>query len=200
MSFIFQNKKLIEDLEKVAIIKTIPKESEILYEGQVLEFLPIIISGVIKVFINHKDKELLLYYINANESCIMTFMSLQREESSQITAITQEDSKIALISKDYVFKLYKEYSEFRDLFNTLFSTRYLDMIDTLKQSLFEKLDKRILDHLKKRSQIIGSKEIKITHQELANELGSAREVVSRILKKLEADNLIIHEKNKIILT
>lgn len=196
----FKNHSLINDLQRVAFFKRFSKNSEILYEGSEVNLVPIVISGSLKVTVNYKDKELLLYYVNPKESCIMTYLSVIRGEDSKINAFAENDSKILFIPADDLIKLLKEYFELQILFYELFNLRYTDMIDTLKQALFEKLDKRIIDYLHKKSKVVSSNILKITHQEIAIDLGTAREVVSRVLKKLESENLITQEKNKIILS
>lgn len=196
----FENKSLISDLRRVAITKDFSKNSEILYEGSEVNVVPVVLSGTLKVTVNYKDKELLLYYVNPSESCIMTYLSVLKGEESRINAIAEKDSKVLFIPASDLKKLLVEYFELQNLFYDLFNSRYVDMIDTLKQALFEKLDKRILDYLNKKSKVVGSNSIEVTHQEIAIDLGTAREVVSRVLKRLESENLLSQEKNKIILS
>jgi CRP/FNR family transcriptional regulator len=75
--------------------------------------------------------------------------------------------------------------------------RYGEMLDTINHVLFDKLDKRLLDHLTKKSQLTGKNPIKISHRQIANELGTAREVISRTMKKLESEGLVIQHSHEI---
>jgi CRP/FNR family transcriptional regulator len=81
------------------------------------------------------------------------------------------------------------------LFYNQFDQRYTDMLDTIQQLLYNKLDKRILDYLKEKVRLTGKNPLPMSHREIAADLGTAREVVSRLLKKFEKDNKILQHKN-----
>jgi CRP/FNR family transcriptional regulator len=83
-----------------------------------------------------------------------------------------------------------KYPDINSLFFQLYNVRYLDLLNTLNHVIFDKLDSRILEYLKQRSEVVNSKKIKISHRQIAQDLGTAREVVSRLLKKMEADKSI----------
>ncbi len=188
---------LRKELEAHAILKEVPQGTEILREGQYVKVIPIVLEGLIKVFSRHEEKELLLYYIKPQESCIMSFAAGMKNEPSKIFAMAEEDTSALLLPTDKVAQWVREYPEVNQLFFQQYNLRYSDLLTTIHQLLFERLDKRLLDYLANKSQLTGRNPIKISHRQIAGELGTAREVISRIMKKLENDGKIRQEANTI---
>lgn len=168
----------------------IPKHSEIIREGQYINSVPIVTKGLVKVFTRYEEKELLLYYIQPGESCIMTFDAYLNQSPSSIYALTEENSTIFLIPGNKLNKWLKEFPELNRLFYSQYNLRYKEMIDMILKLMFEKLDVRIYDYLQTKSDIKNQNPLKISHRDIATDLGTAREVVTRILKKLELENKI----------
>ena len=188
---------LLDEMLNVGSIQEIPKNTEILREGQYIKVIPLVIDGAIKVFSQYEDKELLLYYIQTKESCVMSFSSGLKNEPSKGNAITEEDTVALLLPIDNVIELSKTHTAINLLFHQLYNQRYSDLIDTINHLLFDKLDKRVLDYLTNKSEVINTRNITITHRQIASELGTAREVVSRVVKKLEKENLVKQHSNSI---
>ncbi len=166
-------------------------------EGQYIKVIPILTKGLIKVFSRHEDKELLLYYIQPGESCIMTFDASLNNAPSRVYASAEEDSSVLLMPADKVFIWMKEYPEMNYLFFRQYNIRYVELIEMINQILFDKMDKRLYDYLKSKSAIKNQNPLKISHRQIANDLGTAREVVTRILKKLESENLVTQDAGSI---
>ena len=183
-------KRMLKEMLSTGMIKEVPGGTEVIRYGQYLKMLPVVLDGVVKVYSQYEDKEFLLYYIQANESCIMSLSAVINETPSRIFALTGTDSVIMMFPSKIVKKWIKNYGAFNSLFYNLYDNRYNDLIETLNQVLFEKLDTRLLSYLKEKSDVSGLKEIKVTHKQIAEELGTAREVVSRIMKKLETNRQI----------
>jgi len=185
------SKPLINELNTVSQQITIDKGTELLRDGQYVKVVPIVLKGSIKVYIKNDDKELLLYYIKPNESCIMSFSACLENAPSKVYAITEEETELLAIPISEIDSILKNYPEFNRLFYSLYNERYLDLIKTINSVLFTKLDSRILSYLKEKSSIQNSKQIKVTHKQIALDLGSSREVISRTIKKLEIDGHVI---------
>lgn len=146
---------------------------------------------MVKVYSQYDDKELLLYYIKPKQSCIISFAAATYNQPSKIFAITEEESKILLLPTNKVGEWTSRFPRFSQLFFDLYNQRYLDLLDTINQLVFQALDQRILSYLIEKSKLLDSDIIKITHRLIANDLGTAREVVSRVVKKLEKEQKII---------
>ncbi len=184
------NPELVDLLLSKSTTKKIPKGTQILAEQQDVSVLPIVIDGLVKVYSNFHDKELLLYYIEPCQSCVMSFYAALKNTPSKVYAETEEDSEIILIPVHYLPAWLKQYPDFNELFYNQFSLRYSELLDTIGHLLLDKMDKRLYDHLKKKVDLTNKASIKITHNQLANELGTAREVISRVMKKLENDGKV----------
>ncbi len=182
--------ELLKEIEENGQFMDVPQGAEILKEGQYVKVIPIVSTGLIKVFTRHDDRELLLYYIEPGESCIMSFAASLRNEPSKIFAVTEEDSRALLLPVELVNRLTGEYPDINRLFFNLFNTRYKDLLETINEVLFDRMDKRLYDYLVEKCRIKDTNIISISHKRIANELGTVREVVSRVLKKLENEKKI----------
>ena len=186
----FLGPQLLDKIIEASVIKDIPKGTEILKEEQYVKALPIVLNGLVKVYSRFDEKELLLYYIEPSQSCVMTFYAAMKNTLSKVYAKTEEDSKILLIPVQKLPKWLKEYPRFNELFYDQFNLRYSELLDTIGHLLLDNMDKRIFIHLKKKMLLSKSSKIKMSHSQIANELGTAREVVTRVLKKLESDGKV----------
>ncbi len=186
----FLTPELLQQVIESSTIKEVPKGTEILREDQYVKELPIVIEGLVKVYSRFDEKELLLYYIEPAQSCIMTFYAALKNTASKVYATTEENSKILLIPVRYLPNWLKDYPDFNELFYNQFNLRYTELLDTIGHLLLDKMDKRLYDHLKKKSILMNEDFIKMSHNQIANELGTAREVVTRVLKKLEIEGKI----------
>lgn len=188
LSFLGQD--LVSEILSVSKIMDFPKETEILREGQYVKVIPIVIEGLIKVFSSFDEKELLLYYIKPNESCIMSFAASINNEPSKVYAVTEEYTRALLLPVDKVPYWVKQFPSINDLFYQQYNLRYSELLDTINHVLFNKLDKRLYDYLQKKVRLTKQNPIKISHRQIAGELGTAREVVSRVMKKLENEGKV----------
>ena len=195
----FLKPKLVDSILKESSIKEIPKGTEILREQQYVKVLPIVLEGLVKVYSKFDEKELLLYYIEPSQSCVMSFYAALKNTPSQVFAQTEENSRIILIPVQYLPIWLKEYPEFNELFFNQYNLRYSELLNTISHLLLDKMDKRLYDHLKRKAELIGNTSIRMSHSQLANELGTAREVISRVMKKLENEGKVEQHSGKIVI-
>jgi len=195
--FRYLGQDLIDEMLAVSVIKEFPKNTELIKEGQYVKVVPLILKGLVKVFTRQEDKELLLYYIQSDESCIMSFSACLKRGKSKIYAVTEEDSIIILVPSDKIAQWVIDYPTINQLFYQQFDLRYSELISTINHLLFDKLDKRLLDYLIDKTSLTGKNPIKISHKEIANDLGTAREVISRLIKKLENQQKLKQHYNSI---
>jgi CRP/FNR family transcriptional regulator len=186
----FLGPELMDEILRFGIIKEIPSDTEILSEGQYVRVIPIVIDGLIKVYSRYEDKELLLYYIEPFQSCIMSFAASLRNEPSRIYAKTEEGTRSLLLPVDKVSAWIKQFPGMNTLFYQQYNLRYSDLLDTIGHLIYHTMDQRILDYLAEKSRVKELKILNITHKQIASELGTAREVITRLLKKLEKEGRI----------
>lgn len=189
--------QISERIKELSIAKEIPAGTEILQLGQYVNVIPIVEKGLVKVFTHHEDKELLLYYIQPVESCVMSFSAALKGQKSKVNAITEVDSKLLILPVDQLKILLAEFPKLNDRFYEHYNQRYAELIDTIHQLIFTHLDQRIFDFLKERASLTEQNPLKISHKEIASNLGSAREVVSRLVKKLELEGKLRQLKDGI---
>lgn len=162
--------------------------------------IPIVLSGSIRVIrTDDEGNEILLYYIKPGESCIMSFLAGIHNDTSKIKAIVEEDVELLLIPVHKASEWIKEFPEWTDFIFSLYQKRFEELLEVVNALAFQKLDARLLHLLGQKSTLFNSKEISITHLQLAEELGVSREAVSRVLKQMENEKLIILSRNKITL-
>lgn len=172
----------------------------ILRENSYIKSIPIVISGSVGVIRTEEDgREIMLYYIKAGESCIMSFLGGMHDEISKVKAVAEDNASILFIPVDKINSLIREFPEWLDYIFRLYHKRFEELLQVVNAVAFKKMDERILDSIKKKSQVQQSNIITITHEQLANELGTSRVVVSRLLKQLEEMNVIELGRNKITL-
>ncbi|MCB9284664.1 MAG: Crp/Fnr family transcriptional regulator [Lewinellaceae bacterium] len=156
-------------------------------EGQYIKVVPLVLSGLIKVVSSFEERELLLYYIEPAQSCIMSFVAIMENAPSQIHAHTEATTTALLLPADAVREWVRKYPSFNELFFHQFRLRYNDLLDTIRQLLFGKLDQRLLQYLQEKSRLQDNVALDLRHWQIAADLGSSREVITRLLKKLEKD-------------
>ena len=192
--------ELVKKLCQNGIMKKYKEGDIILDENSSIRSIPIVMKGMMKVIRTEEDgREILLYYIQSGESCIMSFLGGMHNEKSIVKAEVEEDTEILFLPIDKVSLFIKEYPEWLDYIFRLYHKRFEELLDIINAIAFKKVDERLLNLLYKKSEILNSKTIIITHEQLANELGTARVVVSRLLKQLEDSQKLKLGRNKIIL-
>lgn len=177
--------ELKDEIRKVAVYQNFPTGTELVRDGQYVKFVPIVVQGLVKVYTHTDEKELLLYYIQPDQSCIMSFSSCINNHGSRIFAITEEESLVLLLPSEHLLRWVKAYPEINLLFYQQYDMRYTELIHNIQDLLYHKLDRRLLDYLEEKVRVSGKNPVKIAHREIANDLGTAREVISRLVKKFE---------------
>ncbi len=192
--------ELIEKLYAHSIQKNYAAGTVILNENAYIRSIPIVAKGMMKVIRTEEDgREILLYYIKAGESCIMSFLGGLHKETSKVKAEVEEDAELLFLPIDKVSLFIKEYPQWLDYIFRLYHKRFEELLEIVNAIAFKKVDERLLNLLYKKREVTGNTTISITHEQLANELGTARVVVSRLLKQLEENGVVQLGRNKITL-
>lgn len=192
--------ELVSKIYQYGIAKQYPAGSVILNENAHIRSIPIVTNGILKVIKTEEDgREILLYYIKSGESCIMSFLGGLHHETSKVRAEVEEDAEIIFLPIEKVSLFIKEYPQWLDYIFRQYHKRFEELLEVINDIAFKKVDERLLSLLKIKAELMQSKEIQITHEQLANELGTARVVVSRLLKQLEENDQVQLGRNKITL-
>lgn len=193
--------ELLEKLYQYSIQKEYSAGSVILNENAYIRAIPIVIRGTLKVIRTEEDgREILLYYIKAGESCIMSFLGGLHNEKSKVRAEVEEDAEILFLPMEKVSLFIREYPQWLDYIFRLYHKRFEELLEIINAIAFKKVDERLLALLYKKRDLTGNNSLNITHEQLANELGTARVVVSRLLKQLEENGTVQLGRNKITIS
>ncbi|WP_299184124.1 Crp/Fnr family transcriptional regulator [uncultured Chryseobacterium sp.] len=181
-------------------LKLFPAGTVILDINSYINYVPLVISGNIKVIRTEEDgREILLYYLTPGESCISSILSGLTQDTSKVKVVVEEDAEILMISLKQAKEWLRKYPEWTDFIFSLYQRRFQDLLEVVNSVAFQKVDARILHLLSQKSQLYKTKELNVTHQQLADELGITREATSRVLKRMEIDGKIRLSRNKITL-
>jgi CRP/FNR family transcriptional regulator len=192
--------QMISKILELSVHKTFEEGDVILQENAHIRSIPIVTSGSIRVMRSEGDeKEILLYYIKAGESCIMSFLGGLHNDTSKVRAVAEETTDILFVPVSKVKELIREYPEWLDYIFRLYHQRFEELLEVVNAVAFKKMDERLLLFLEKKADITQSNTLSVTHEQLANELGTARVVVSRLLKQMEVEGLVQLGRNKITL-
>lgn len=189
-----------QQLKEYGVSKIFSEGDVIQQENAYIKVIPIVIRGSIKVMRTDEDgREILLYYIKAGESCIMSFLGGIHHDTSKVKAVAEEEVEVLFIPVDKVILLIKEYPEWLDYIFRLYHKRFEELLEVVNAVAFKKMDDRLLTFIKNKCDLTQSSTLYVTHEQISNELGTARVVVSRLLKQLEFQGLVTLGRNKITL-
>jgi len=192
--------EILSKISSYGITKTFREGEIILNENAHIKSLPIVLKGSVKVMRMDEDgREILLYYIRSGESCIMSFLGGMHNDTSKVKAVADETTDVIFIPITRVTELVKEYPEWLDYIFRLYHKRFEELLEVVNAVAFKKMDERLLDYIRKKCELTKSRTLYVTHEQLANELGTARVVVSRLLKQLENERVVSLGRNKITL-
>jgi len=192
--------KMLTKLFEYGQQKSFKEGDIILNENAYIKSVPIVISGSMRVMRTDDDgRELLLYYIKSGESCIMSFLGGLHDDTSKVKAIAEEAAEVLFVPVDKVREMIKEFPEWTEYIFKLYHKKFEELLDVVNAVAFKKMDERLLNFLKKKCEISDKRTIHINHEQIAQELGSARVVISRLLKQMEDLNLIELGRNNITL-
>ena len=189
---------LLAELEKKSMIMQVKAGEIMLNPGQTIRAVPLVLSGIFKVSrINEEGQELLLYYVKEGESCAMTFTCCMMAHASVIRGSAEEDSELLCIPVDLMDEWMVKYHTWKRYVMTTILNRFTEVLRSIDEVAFKKLDDRLVNYLKEKSKATGSPLINLSHQQIADELGTNRVVISRLLKRLELDKKLLLYRNQI---
>jgi len=185
---------LLDELNELEVLEIQPG-TVVLKEHEYIKVIPLVLEGSIKLRkLDPTGREIIFYHIEPGESCILSINSCLSNKESQAEAIIEENTRIIAVEADRIRGWMDKYSTWRNFVVKLHYKRMAELMTLVDQVLFKSVDTRLIRHLKDNAK---NNELKITHQQLAGELGTAREVISRLLKQMEKEGMISMERAKI---
>lgn len=189
---------LLAELEAKSMLMKVSGGETIMRIGSPVRAVPLVISGIVKVSrVNDEGQEILLYYVRRGETCAMSFTCWMTSQVSSIEGVAEEDSVLLAIPGKVVDEWLLKYPTWKKIVMTTILDGFTVVIKSIDDIAFKKMDDRLIIYLKEKSKATGSSLINLTHQQIGDELGTNRVVVSRLLKKLENDNRLLLYRNQI---
>ncbi len=190
------NAQLVTDFKQAAFFARIPAGKDVFVEGDNVDAIALLMSGVVRVYkIGETGREITLYRFGHGESCILTANAILSHQSFNAIATVEQDAEAIMIPADRFREWVMRYDLWRDFVFALLSHRLSLVMEIVEEVAFRRMDVRVaawlLEHSKRQNRIA------VTHQEIAAELGSSREVISRILENLAKQEFIRMERNAI---
>ncbi|UZD23252.1 Crp/Fnr family transcriptional regulator [Algoriphagus halophytocola] len=194
----FTDPKLLEGILEKGQILHLEAGKVLMEPGQFVKMVPIVLEGSIKILRMDEDgKELFLYYLDAGETCALSLTCCSASKPSEIKAIVEEETTLVGIPIATHEQWSNEFKQWKDFVSNTYQSRFQEMLVALDAVAFKRMDERLMRYIVTKMKQYKTNELHTTHQEIANELGTSREVISRLLKQLEKKKWIELGRNVI---
>jgi len=193
-------RNLQEEIVNVGKLMSFQPGDIVIDSGSYVRLVPLVVRGSIKVVREEADgREIFLYYLQPGETCSMSFTCCMMNKKSEIRTVAEDETQIIAIPVRYVDEWMTKYQSWKNFVMRSYDRRMNEMIRTIDDIAFKKMDERLLVYLEKKAEATQSKVINATHQEIAYDLNASREAVSRLLKQLENEGMLKLGRNKIVI-
>lgn len=177
---------LLNDILKHGVIKEVEAGTILLKPGQTIRSTMLVMDGIVKLYREDEEgKEFFVYHLNAGQACSLSMVCATRHETSEVLAKAYTDAAVLSIPLSFMDEWMKKYPSWYRYVITQYRERFEELLKTVDAIAFTNMDERLASYLQKQADTLGP-QIKMTHQEIATDLNSSREVISRLLKKMEA--------------
>ena len=198
-------KQLFPDLEESlynemlehGTIKEVKAGETLLKVGQTIRSTMLLLNGLVKLYREDDEgKEFFIYQLDAGQACSLSMVCAAKHKTSEVLAKALTDATVLSIPLEFMDQWMSKYKSWYQFVITSYRNRFEELLKTIDAIAFTGMDERLAYYLEKQVEKLGNN-LKITHQEIANDLNSSREVISRLLKKMEAKGWLIIDRNSI---
>jgi CRP/FNR family transcriptional regulator len=194
----FTDPKLLQEILDKGQIMHLHPGKVLMEPGQFVKMVPIVLEGSIKILrMDEEGKELFLYYLDGGETCALSLTCCTASKPSEIKAIIEEETTLIGIPVSVHEQWTEEFRQWKDFVANTYQSRFQEMLVALDAVAFKRMDERLMRYIVTKMKQHKANELHTTHQEIANELGTSREVISRLLKQLEKKKWIELGRNVI---
>ncbi|MFN4286574.1 MAG: Crp/Fnr family transcriptional regulator [Lacibacter sp.] len=190
--------ELVEEIENTSEFRTFGPNEILMRRGQYIRSTLLVLSGLIKVYREDEEgNEFLMYYLKPGEACALSMVCAARHEASPIVAKTVSETEVLLVPITTMSEWMGKYKTWYQFVIETYRSRFDELLATIDSIAFRSMDERLEFHLKRAKEVQGKSTIETSHQEIAHELNTSREVISRLLKKMEQRGLVRLHRNAI---
>ena len=199
-SFILE-KNLIKEIIEVGTLGTIQKGGVFIDYGDKLTHTPLITSGALRImFQDEKGNETPMYYLEKGETCAMSFVNCINRQNSIFKGVAEKDTEGIFVPVEILDDWLVKYKSWRHYIIDSYNFRLIQLANSVKELTFNNLEDRLIHYLIDKSRVMSSKILQITHAEISNDLGTARPVISKLLKDLESEGKIQLKRGAIVIS
>ena len=192
------SKELIQEIQNNAVEQEAPAGTILMRTGQYIKNTVLITSGKIKIYREGEDGgEFFMYYLQPGQACALSMICAIKNEKSQIIAKVDEEATILMIPLKLMDKWMMEHRSWYEFVIETYRSRFEEVLEVVDSIAFRSMDERLEFYIKRHRDACGCNEIRLSHQEIATELNTSREVISRLLKKMEQRGLVKLSRNQI---
>lgn len=187
--------ELYDEINKHGEIRHMPAGTIMLRKGQFIRSAMLILEGIVKIYQEDEGgNEFFMYDIEPGEACSVSMLCTYRQESSQVVAKALTDVTALTIPLQYMDEWLGKYKSWHHFVIKSWRARYEELLNTINDIAFRNMDERLELYIQGQVEKMG-RHIKLTHQEIASDLNSSREVISRLMKKMEKNGWVIIHRN-----
>jgi CRP/FNR family transcriptional regulator len=191
----FTDTKLLQEIEHFANIRHLLKDNVLIQVGDAILFIPIVLKGCVRIIRENEDgSEVFLYHLYPGQTCAMSITCCQVSQKSMIKAIAEDDLTLAMIPIEQTAD-WQKFPEWKAYVNKNYQERFAELLYVIDLIAFNHMDKQLLHYLKERCKALQTNRLEITHQEIAIELHTQREAISRLLRTMEQKGYVKLSRN-----
>ncbi|MGE5520399.1 MAG: Crp/Fnr family transcriptional regulator [Candidatus Dadabacteria bacterium] len=190
-------KELIDEIEQVGELKYF-KEGELLMRtGQYIRSTMLVLQGLVKIYREDEEgNEFFMYYLEGGNACALSMICATRQDTSELTAKAVQDTTVISLPLNYMDLWMNKYKSWYYFVIGTYRDRFEELLLTIDHIAFRNMDERLVFYLKRHQEKLNTNIIPLTHTEIAQELNSSREVITRLLKKLSEKGMLkMHRQN-----
>ncbi|SFP73447.1 Crp/Fnr family transcriptional regulator [Parafilimonas terrae] len=192
----FEN-ELYEEMLQHGVTRYVKEGETLLRVGQHIRSVILIIEGVVKLYREDDEgNEFFIYHLNAGQACSLSMVCAYKQETSEVMAKAITNATLLTVPLEFMDKWLGRYKGWYEFVITSYRNRFEELLKTIDAVAFSNMDERLEFYLKKQVAQFGPI-LKLTHHDIASDLNSSREVISRLLKKMEAKGLVGLNRNSI---
>lgn len=195
------DKKLLNEIELHAAFREVKAGEVLIRKGQYIRHTMLLIRGRIKIYRNDDEGgEFFMYHLQPGQACAVSMVCASHAEASEVTAIAVEDSTLLFVPLRMMQQWMAEYKNWYEFVVNTYRDRFEELLNVIDQVAFRSMDERLEFYLKRQARQTGLTVVQLSHQQIAVDLNSTREVISRLLKKMEQRGMIRLNRNLIELS
>ena len=194
-------KELYNEILEIGIFDTIDKGDYVIDIGDELKYIPLLLQGAVKIIREDQNgEEILLYFLERGDTCAISFVNCINLKKSLFRGIAERNTEFIMIPVTKLEEWLVKYKSFRKFIIDSYHNRLIELAKTIESLTFMKLDERLIQYLEAKVKIMRTRNLNITHQDIACDLHTSRVVVSRLLKTLEKHHKVELGRQKIRVT